>query len=413
MLFPIIIVIWIGLFWILSNFGIGGLYPIHFYTNFIVFLSLLFFLSGVLLSYLNFKSIELQKFDCDKFKKTLLKIYSSILPFIFTIELILLIKLIYLFINDPDFVSRLNLYGNENSSSLIFESQQLQLIYFLIVQSFIRFIVIVGFFLSYFNKNIKYILYANILLFVDSIIFLGRGFIIEFIFQLVFFLILNYYYNFFNLNRVFKLKILTLLASLILAGPLISVVRGDLGNFDLTSFFYNQVINYHTVGFNILDNELENPKSRLNKNTTYGLATLGGIERFFILIIRRFDKSIDSVSGINGEYLNEFIEVGVNSDGDVLRYNAFATIFYTFLLDGGTIFCLFASFICGFYISFVGIYVSKGFFQYIPICYLLFQAGFNSLFFSPIESSTFWFIFLALLYIKNTLKKSTSNVFYE
>lgn len=175
-----------------------------------------------------------------------------------------------------------------------------------------------------------------------------------------------------------------------------SKVRGDSDVINLTDFFYSQVVNYHTVGFVILDNELNNNTSPINISNTYGLASLGVLERIVVLIIRRFDKSIDSVSGQNGEYLAEFRALGYNANDDQLNYNAFGTIFYTFYQDGGFIFVFFGMLIYGFFLSKAYYKVRCGNDSYIPFLYLLFQMGFNSVFFSPLESSIFWIVVILL-----------------
>ena len=41
-----------------------------------------------------------------------------------------------------------------------------------------------------------------------------------------------------------------------------SLIRGDEEKFNLKNFFYSQVINYHTVGYVIFDQELNKNNSR-------------------------------------------------------------------------------------------------------------------------------------------------------
>lgn len=388
---PLIIFFWIFGLCFLSNFSIGGLYPVTYVTGILVGIGLIGYIFGI-----SFYGVKKTINDTRHVRlNKLINSYNYLLYLILPFILILLAKFIILIVSDPSAVTRQSLFGNSDSHSILFGSQAIELLYIIFIASFIKVLVIIGFYLSIQTKRIKYLLIANLIFIVDSIIFLGRGFILEFIFQLIFYILIYKYINI-KLSKFYKFSTLFIVIFLIFFGSIISKVRGDSDVINLTDFFYSQVVNYHTVGFVILDNELNNITSPINISNTYGLATLGVLERIAVLIIRRFDKSIDSVSGQNGEYLAEFRALGYNANGDQLNYNAFGTIFYTFYQDGGFIFVFFGMLIYGFFLSKAYYKVRCGNDSYIPFLYLLFQMGFNSVFFSPLESSIFWIVVIVL-----------------
>lgn len=388
---PLIIFFWIFGLCFLSNFSIGGLYPVTYVTGILVGIGLIGYIFGI-----SFYGVKKTINDTRHVRlNKLINSYNYLLYLILPFILILLVKFIILIVSDPSAVTRQSLFGNSDSHSILFGSQAIELLYIIFIASFIKVLVIIGFYLSIQTKRIKYLLIANLIFIVDSIIFLGRGFILEFIFQLIFYILIYKYINI-KLSKFYKFSTLFIVIFLIFFGSIISKVRGDSDVINLTDFFYSQVVNYHTVGFVILDNELNNIRSPINISNTYGLATLGVLERIAVLIIRRFDKSIDSVSGQNGEYLAEFRALGYNANGDQLNYNAFGTIFYTFYQDGGFIFVFFGMLIYGFFLSKAYYKVRCGNDSYIPFLYLLFQMGFNSVFFSPLESSIFWIVVIVL-----------------
>ena len=315
------------------------------------------------------------------------------------VQTFLLWKFASILIQDPALLTRQLLFGTANQDSVLFNSKELALLYFVFVQAALRVAVITGFAITFFTGRYKYLAIGNLLCLVDSLLFLGRGALLEFAFQLVFFLLVSHELRRQVSNRV-KRIIGVSLAILFLSGAIVGVIRGDTKSVSMSNFIKNQVINYHTVGFVILDQELADKQSRLNQNTTYGLATLGGIERLTVLLIRRFDKSIDTVSGQNGEYLAEFRVLGRNSEGEDLYYNAFATIFYTFFLDGGYLFVLIGMAVFGMWISRERTLFLYGRASHLTTLYTLVQAGYSSLFFSPVESTTFWMVIIALYLIR-------------
>jgi hypothetical protein len=94
-----------------------------------------------------------------------------------------------------------------------------------------------------------------------------------------------------------------------------------------------------------------------------------------------------------------------------LNYNAFATVFYTFLLDGGYLFVLAGMGAFGMWLAKERSLFLSGHTSHLTTLYILVQAGFNSLFFSPVESTTFWMVIIALALARKL--KPRRNVNYR
>jgi oligosaccharide repeat unit polymerase len=393
---PIIVFFWL-LFWLIAaNIPIGGIYAISMKANVIVFIGLIGFLLGCILA-LSIKNVKENLNFFSKYENKVLSFFNFFMPLSLVIIILLLIKFIWIVIYDPLAISRLALFGTDEEPSIIFGSQQALLIYTIFFKTIIKILVLFGFLLSIKKNNIKYLLTANLIWLMDSILFLGRGALLEFIFQIIFYFIICKILKISISSKVKKISVFLTVLFLFLA-PTMSMLRGDEEKVDIKSFLYSQVVNYHTVGYVIFDLELQKSNSRLNSNITFGRASLGGIERLIVLFIRRFDKSIDSISGQNGEYLNEFRLLGKNMYGEELYYNAFATLFFTFYLDGGLVFVFVGFLIFAFFLTRSALLVALNRLEYLPILYLLFQFGLNSLYGSPVENTIFWYV-VVILYI--------------
>lgn len=393
-----VVLLWISFWALMANFSLGGLYRTSTELNILVILGLASYWIGSLFfcpsrRYANNSQVHYNTLI------QLKKGFKLAVTMCAIVQIYLLWKFIIIFIQDPALLTRQLLFGTANQDSVLFDSKEFALLYFVFVQAAMRVATITGFVLSFFTGKFKYLVMGNLLYLTDSLLFLGRGALLEFAFQIIFFFLLSHELRR-KVSRATKVKIGLGIVTLILFGAIVGIVRGDTESVNISGFVKNQIVNYHTVGFVILDQELSDQQSRLNHNTTFGMATLGGIERLVVLVIRRFDKSIDSVSGENGEYFAEFRVLGRNDEGQDLNYNAFATIFYTFFLDGGYLFVVIGMTAFGIWISRERSLFLSGHASHLATLYVLLQAGFNSVFFSPVESTTFWIVIIALYLIR-------------
>lgn len=393
-----VVLLWISFWALMANLSLGGLYSTSIELNILVILGLTSYWIGSLF----FLPSNRYAKNTQVHDNTLLQLkkgFKLAVTICAIVQIYLLWKFIVILMQDPALLTRQLLFGTADQDSVLFDSKEFALLYFVFVQAAMRVAVITGFALSFFTGRFKYLVIGNLLSLTDSLLFLGRGALLEFAFQIIFFFLLSYELRR-KVSRWTKLKVGLGIVTLILFGSIVGVIRGDTESVNISSFVKNQIINYHTVGFVILDQELNDQQSRLNKNTTFGMATLGGIERMIVLVIRRFDKSIDSVSGENGEYLAEFRVLGRNDEGQDLNYNAFATIFFTLFLDGGYPFVLIGMTLFGIWMSRERSLFLSGHTFHLTTLYVLVQAGFNSVFFSPVESTTFWIVIIALFLIR-------------
>ncbi len=374
-----VVLLWVSFWALMANFSLGGLYSTSIELNILVISGLASYWIGSLFFYPSRRYVNNSQFH----NNTLIQLkkgFKLAVTMCAIVQIYLLWKFIVIFFQDPALLTRQLLFGTADQDSVLFDSKEFALLYFVFGQAVMRVAIITGFALSFFTGNLKYLLAGNLLCLIDSLLFLGRGALLEFAFQIIFFFLLSHELRR-KVSRGMKSKIGLGIVTLILLGAIVGAVRGDTESINISGFVKNQIVNYHTVGFVILDQELSDPQSRLNHNTTFGMATLGGIERLVVLVIRRFDKSIDSVSGENGEYLAEFRVLGRNDEGQDLNYNAFATIFYTFFWDGGHLFVVIGMTAFGIWISRERALFLSGHASRLTILYVLIQAGFNSVFF--------------------------------
>lgn len=406
------IIFWLLLWCTFSNFSFGGLRAISFETNAIVIVGVVSMYIGSLanLSKLSIGSaIDIE--GINNYLKPKFKILSILLILLLSI---LVIKFINLILIQGFNFQRVLLYGTKDEPSILFGDQKFALLYWIFGIALLRVIVVLGFTLSYINRDLKYIVIANLLNLIDSIVMLGRAAFVDFFVQILFYFIVTSDFNKFNskkinLSRLLRLSILPLAAIFILASSL-SLLRGDYEEFNFKRIIKEQIANYHTVGFVIFDDELRNENSRLNTVTTYGLSSLGVLERLLVLGIRRVDDSIDSASGQNAEYLAIPRELGFNEDQNPYFYNAFGTVFYTFFIDGGYMFIVGGFFIFGWFFSRVRIIFIGGRFYYVGLLYLLFYSGIHMVFGSPIESTNWWLSFIAIYYLTKKCDKLTPKL---
>ena len=112
----------------------------------------------------------------------------------------------------------------------------------------------------------------------------------------------------------------------------IGVVRNDRNARELRQQFEVFVVDYHTIGFALIDTELANPASDLNVRPTYGRLTFGGLESLLTIVIRRFDREYNSPALANAVRMTANVQVGRLGNEPKL-YNSFYTILYTFYSD--------------------------------------------------------------------------------
>ncbi|TGM56528.1 O-antigen polymerase [Leptospira adleri] len=142
--------------------------------------------------------------------------------------------------------------------------------------------------------------------------------------------------------------ILILFALVFLVGSLRSIER----KFDVREFIDVYIIDYHTESFVMFDVELNDKNSLIHK-TTYGRASLGGIERgfSFALALFRVPFYFQVQSDLIGGYLHKNRLLGYTQDGKPKHYNAFGSVLFSLYKDGGIFFIVLMGAVFGFSIS--------------------------------------------------------------
>lgn len=179
----------------------------------------------------------------------------------------------------------------------------------------------------------------------------------------------------------------------------ISVLRLG-GESGLDDVVYH-MMEYHNIGFALLDKELVNPGSFLNTNTTYGRATFGGLDEYVVLILKRFFDGIEPIRHVVGTYQNTFVDIGVSNSGDSLFYNAYYTSIYTLYLDGGVPGVVLGGLFFGYFVWFLfSRFLKYGDGSDLYRLLLIIYLGFFSIFSCPLIGSKFWVAVLASFVLK-------------
>jgi len=322
------------------------------------------------------------------------KIYLANYLLAFPVTGFFFLKAIRLFISNPLALSsyRTDVF----QSDILFGSEQIQLIYDLIISPIALTSLFIGISLYILTGELKLFLISSLTLLMEAIMMAGRFKI----YLIIVLLVISFFYKkSLNIWSVFRTevndkKIITILFFAIILIITISILRSS-SDFDPVGLMERYLIDYHTVGFSLFDQDFNNQQSLLNQDKTYGMSSLGTLERLFVLLLRRFDTSIDSSSLEVGRALSEFRILGYR-DGKAIILNAYATVLYSIYRDGGLIATLILPSIYGFFLAKFSFITSKNPSMYnISMILILTYLGIFGIF-TPLLTSNYW---LCLIYI--------------
>lgn len=291
---------------------------------------------------------------------------------------------------------------DDSGESILFGSALLNLLYHLVVTPLVYLVFFIG--AAYWlNTGVrKVFIIGSILLFAQDVTMMGRvGFYhVLAIFAFVGIMRLNLYGR--SIKSAIRGAMLTIFVVALILVPMgiIGFVRSNSEpNF---SELYNTVIGYHTLGFTLFDIELNNSDSYLNQTRSYGRASLGALQHIPVLLLRRFDRSIDYIPGKIGVDLHLQRIVGSRSDGQPILGNAFVSEIYPIYMDGGVPFIIIAGFFYGFMLaktSFTLFSQHNNLWNSFLLCTLI-HFGLFSIF-QPVTFSVFWvYILLGFCYLR-------------
>lgn len=210
----------------------------------------------------------------------------------------------------------------------------------------------------------------------------------------------------FILNSAKNKAIKTKFKKIILTFTLVLLVVGGLRESNFGNVLYKSIFEYHTVGFTLLSNELDNPASKLNTNMSYGTGTIGGLDYVSTLIIRRFSPTYDSQYSYMVKDHHLPIETGYDKNGYPIYHNAFYTMLFTLYADGREFFVFFIPLIIGGFsgFSYAKFKKTNYIFDFLIVLFFMFVFIF-SLFQSMLQSHIVFLAFLILLYIGKKVNK--------
>lgn len=330
-----IVILWWGIWGFLSIFGLSRL-PVPTLKTYIILLLFIFsFWIGSLL---------VEKFNLPFVKSKIDESYERILTLLFhwsagimTILLsIVTARSLYFFSFTPGWAYKRLAFTNSDHIGFLFKYKILENLYFFVSSPLLFYLLLFGLSDFWKNKKIKYLIIAIILNSLDAFVRLARinSYLIIVLFIIVCFLSHLKVIEFLKKAKSLVFILLATFVSMIGVG----VSRGYSFK-QLQAFF----IEYHTLGFALFDYELKNPLSSLNQQTTFGRLTLGGLETYFTILIRQFDKNYMSPALYNSiNFSVNYTEIGKAT------YNSYYTLLYTFYSDGG----FFGVFIGGFLLGF-------------------------------------------------------------
>ncbi len=387
----LILLIW-GTFLILSNFSITGLYVPSYSTQLIVILGLFSSVVGALLT--NVKKESDKKEENLKEKKLFIFVFLFAGISIF----ILLYKAIDIFLNYNNFKEYIMFTKASEEGDIALYGT--------------------GYLLGYINNITVAIIYSS--LFISTSMFMINGkkklFIFSFILIAIYTIVLSAREGFMliiiaifmgvmmkyvNIQIKFKYikKYLFIVLLALLFIFLVSITRGGT---DIMYLINRYIITYHTLGFTMLDLELQNQYSYLNQNFTYGRASFGFFEQFIAIYTKLIDRDLFTALFTEvRQHIHLQAIVGEDEKG-YMRFNSYYTALYPMYLDFrfyGVIF------ICGLY----GYFITKFYLKWkinssmygFTMVLFLFYVGYGSLLMPAMIRPFFWpSFFIILIYYK-------------
>lgn len=342
----LIVTSWWYLWLFVSSFSLTGL-KVPSLETYSVYLTMLIFFTIGSFAYssklINKKQSEMDGLSLTKIsKKTNVQIclLTNFLIFIATPVVFYFFSKSILIIgssSDLDFF-RGAVFGDEHSESIIFGPGWVAYLFNSIIMSSIYIGLFVGSFVFALYGRKKLFVISSILMIASGIMMLGR---FNIYLVMIFFLFSLYLEKAKIISKVKKIVIaLMIFITLIFS---VGAMRGFDKVGEQVAMF---VVDYHTLGFSLFDNELHAPESSLNSKDKFGFASLGIIENSFFILLRKIGltQRLGAVADVD---LNSFRDLGDAESGPKF-YNAFGTIVYSLYYDGKIFFVIFLSFIFGY-----------------------------------------------------------------
>ncbi len=285
-------------------------------------------------------------------------------------------------------------FGIGGGSNIVFGNNRVMILYNTFVMPLAYFFVFTGIATFFKTKSRHMMLLGYSLIIMDATMMLGR-------FGFYKILVLEAFRHYYCFRWFGKLRIgfFGLGGAIALIIPLLFFVsfRED-SDFSFQKVLQDALINYHTIGVSIFDDELNNKDSLLNQSLTLGIASLGVLERAPVLLLLKpmgFDVTSKTIE--IGSYLQEFRTIGFDEYGRKINANAFHTALYPLYMDGRLFMVLLGGLVYGFFLA---KYSRKDFETMnmldFGVLFFLKYLGFFSIFQSEITGH-FWLVLILLV----------------
>ncbi len=228
-------------------------------------------------------------------------------------------------------------FGSAGADSIIFGPGWVEFLFNTIILVSIHIGLFVGASIFILNGEKKLLVLSSILMIASGIMMLGRFniYLVLVIILIAFFL------------KKYKIKnIVIILIIFITPIVMIGATRGFESISDQVKIF---IIDYHTLGFSLFDDELTSPESSLNSKDKFGFSSLGIIENSFFILARKLGLT-ERLGAVADVDLNTFRNLS-GAESEPKFYNAFGTIIYSLYYDGGIFFVISVPFIFGFLLN--------------------------------------------------------------
>ena len=407
-----IVALWWSFWLFVANLSLTGLFIPGIHTQVLILTMIFSMLCGGILAKrrAGFHGKNILRNNLQLHKKW--RYLYFILGFLIPVVSYYFVKAIRLFFSEGILGYRDAVFGDVDRPSVLFGSNYLELLYALLFSPIIHVSLLASIVFYLCFQDRRFLAVSVVLVIMDAVMRLGRFNFYYF----VFFLFISYLFirqrsrvrdpignGFRAAIKNVRVTIGALALCMVLILSVLSVMRSENSD-NIANLLKRFAVEYHTVGFVLFDESLENPTSRLNQEISYGRSLLGGIDTIAVILLRRIDRNLQSISNENSPLMREFQVVGWDYDGYPILYNAFYTILYSMYLDGRELFFFAIPFLYGYFLSTrYQDWIGTGEIGTLMVLNMLTYTGIFSIFQSPVEGTIFW-VTLLLLFLFNRIR---------
>jgi len=184
----------------------------------------------------------------------------------------------------------------------------------------------------------------------------------------------------------------------------ISTIRSGSNNTNVMEHFFDWAIMYHSAGFVLFDQDLNNERSTLNTKYSLGFSTFGGLVKLTDIAIRRIFPGYENLLIKEEEGHQTPRVIGIdNKTGYPIWGNAFFTILYPIYKDFRILGIMFIPFILGIITGNNYLKARIDITARIIYMFLIFIMIF-SIYNVPTDSNPIWLTFIIIIFVGNKIR---------